>query len=151
LFLKGQVSHSRVPSVFAKHKQQHQVRLIAAQFLKPFVKSNKNDFAAAEAIAEAVQKASMRFVPIKTQDQLNLQALHRVRDRLMQRRTNLINQLRALLLERGITVLAGVAQLNRRIPELLQTVEQVFSSRMATVVPTTSGRVAIHRGPNWIN
>jgi transposase len=118
----------------ALKQQGHEVRLIPAQFVKPFVKSNKNDFIDAEAIAEAVQRANMRFVPIKTQDQLDLQALHRVRDRLMQRRTSLINQLRAFLLERGITVRAGVAQLKCRIPELLQTVEQAFSARMAAVI-----------------
>ena len=118
----------------ALEQQGHQVRLIPAQFVKPFVKSNKNDFIDAEAIAEAVQRANMRFVPIKTQDQLDLQALHRVRDRLMQRRTSLINQLRAFLLERGITVRTGVAQLKCRIPELLQTVEQAFSARMASVI-----------------
>jgi transposase len=80
----------------------HDVKLIPAQFVKPFVKSNKNDFIDAEAIAEAVDRANMRFVPIRTYDQLDLQALHRVRDRLMARRTALINQIRAFLLERGI-------------------------------------------------
>lgn len=118
----------------ALQQQGHQIRLIPAQFVKPFVKSNKNDFIDAEAIAEAVQRPSMRFVPIKTQDQLDLQALHRVRDRLMQRRTSLINQLRAFLLERGITVRAGVAPLRRRIPELLQTVEELLSVRMAAII-----------------
>jgi transposase len=59
------------------------VKLIPAQFVKPFVKSNKNDFIDAEAIAEAVDRKNMRFVPIKTDDQLDLQALHRVRERLM--------------------------------------------------------------------
>jgi len=118
----------------ALQQQGHRVRLIPAQFVKPFVKSNKNDFIDAEAIAEAVQRANMRFVPIKTQDQLDLQALHRVRDRLMQRRTSLINQLRAFLLERGITVRAGVSQLRRRLPELLQTVQELFSTRMASII-----------------
>jgi hypothetical protein len=66
----------------ALRKQGHDVRLIAAQFVKPFVKSNKNDFVDAEAIAEAVERKNMRFVPIKTDDQLDLQAIHRVRDRL---------------------------------------------------------------------
>ena len=63
--------------------QGHDVRLIPAQFVKPFVKSNKNDFVDAEAIAEAVERKNMRFVPIKTDDQLDLQAIHRVRDRLI--------------------------------------------------------------------
>jgi transposase len=64
-------------------QQGHEVRLIAAQFVKPFVKSNKNDFVDAEAIAEAVERKNMRFVPIKTDDQLDLQAMHRIRDRLV--------------------------------------------------------------------
>ena len=86
----------------ALRAQGHDVKLIPAQFVKPFVKSNKNDFLDAEAIAEAVDRHNMRFVPIKTDDQLDLQALHRVRDRLMIRRTSLINQIRAFLLERGM-------------------------------------------------
>ncbi len=64
-------------------EQGHSVKLIPAQFVKPFVKSNKNDFLDAEAIAEAVDRRNMRFVLIKTDDQLDLQALHRVRDRLV--------------------------------------------------------------------
>ena len=86
----------------ALRAQGHDVKLIPAQFVKPFVKSNKNDFLDAEAIAEAVDRHNMRFVPIKTDDQLDLQALHRVRDRLMIRRTSVINQIRAFLLERGM-------------------------------------------------
>jgi transposase len=76
--------------------QGHDVRLIPAQFVKPYVKSNKNDFLDAEAIAEAVARQNMRFVP-KTEDQLDLQALHRVRDRLVHRRTAIINQIRGFL------------------------------------------------------
>ena len=86
----------------AIRSQGHQVRLIPAQFVKPFLKSNKNDFLDAEAIAEAVTRQNMRFVPIKTDEQLDLQALHRVRDRLVQRRTAVINQIRGFLIERGI-------------------------------------------------
>jgi transposase len=90
-------------------RQGHEVRLIPAQFVKPFVKSNKNDFIDAEAIAEAVSRQNMRFVPIKTDEQLDLQALHRVRDRLVHRRTAVINQIRGFLLERGITFAKGPA------------------------------------------
>ena len=86
----------------ALRQQGHDVRLIPAQFVKPFVKSNKNDFIDAEAIAEAVERKNMRFVPIKTDDQLDLQGIHRVRDRLICRRTAVINQIRAFLLERGM-------------------------------------------------
>jgi transposase len=86
----------------ALRAQGHDVKLIPSQFVKPFVKSNKNDFLDAEAIAEVVDRQNMRFVPIKTDDQLDLQAMHRVRDRLVARRTSVINQLRAFLLERGM-------------------------------------------------
>jgi transposase len=87
--------------------QGHDVRLIPAQFVRPFVKSNKNDYIDAEAIAEAAQRPTMRFVPIKTEDQLDMQAYHRTRDRLVARRTGVINQLRAFLLKRGIAVRQG--------------------------------------------
>jgi transposase len=87
--------------------QGHEVRLIPAQFVRPFVKSQKNDYVDAEAIAEAAQRPTMRFVPIKTEDQLDLQAIHRVRERLVERRTALINQFRAFLLERGIIIRTG--------------------------------------------
>jgi len=79
------------------------VRLIPAQFVKPYRKTNKNDFIDAEAIAEAVTKQNMRFVQIKSQEQLDIQAMHRVRDRLVQRRTALINEIRGFLLDRGLT------------------------------------------------
>ena len=78
------------------------MRLIAAQFVKPFVKSNKNEFVDAEAIAEAVERKNMRFVPMKMDDQLDLQEMHRICDRLVARRTAVINQIRAFLLERGM-------------------------------------------------
>ncbi len=114
----------------AIRNQGHQVRLIPAQFVKPFLKSNKNDFLDAEAIAEAVGRKNMRFVPIKTDDQLDLQALHRVRDRLVQRRTAVINQIRGFLLERGITFAQGPANLRRHMPSLLEDAEQNLTPRM---------------------
>lgn len=110
--------------------QGHEVRLIPAQFVKPFVKSQKNDYVDAEAIAEAVQRPTMRFVPVKTVDQLDLQAVHRVRDRLIERRTGTINQLRAFLLERGLVVRAGRSHLHDAMPALMATVEEKFSSRI---------------------
>lgn len=115
-------------------EQGHEVRLIPAQFVKPFVKSNKNDFLDAEAIAEAVERQNMRFVPIKTDDQLDLQALHRVRDRLVSRRTAVINQLRAFLLERGITFRKGPATLRKQMPEILENAEENLSSRMRSLL-----------------
>jgi transposase len=102
--------------------QQHgyEVKLIPAQFVRPFVKSQKNDYADAEAIAEAVQRPTMRFAPIQTEEHLDLQAVHRFRDRLVERRTSLINQLRAFLLERGITVRAGREHLRTRSQRYLR-------------------------------
>ncbi len=114
----------------ALRDQGHDVRLIPAQFVKPFVKSNKNDFIDAEAIAEAVTRANMRFVPIKTDDQLDLQALHRVRDRLVQRRTALINQIRGFLLERGIVFAKGRINLRNHMPAILEDAEQNLTPRL---------------------
>lgn len=114
----------------ALRHQGHDVRLIPAQFVKPFVKSNKNDFVDAEAIAEAVARQNMRFVPIKTDDQLDLQALHRARERLVHRRTALINQIRGFLLERGIVFTKGPANLRNQMPSLLEDVEQNITPRM---------------------
>ena len=118
----------------ALRDQGHDVRLIPAQFVKPFLKSNKNDFLDAEAIAEAVARKNMRFVPIKTDDQLDLQALHRVRDRLVNRRTALINQIRGFLLERGIVFAQGPANLRRQMPAILEDAEQKITPRMRNLL-----------------
>jgi transposase len=91
----------------ALREQGHDVRLMPAQYVKPYVKTNKNDYIDAEAIAEAVGRPTMRFVPIKSDDQLDIQSLHRVRERWVGRRTAEVNQIRGLLLERGITVQKG--------------------------------------------
>src|ERR1035437_1106645 len=118
----------------ALREQGHDVKLIPAQFVKPFVKSNKNDFLDAEAIAEAVDRQNMRFVPIKTDDQLDLQALHRVRDRLITRRTSVINQLRAFLLERGLVFAKSPARLRARMPEILENAEEDLTPRMRNLL-----------------
>src|SRR6266436_2333816 len=118
----------------ALREQGHDVKLIPAQFVKPFVKSNKNDFLDAEAIAEAVDRQNMRFVPIKTDDQLDLQALHRVRDRLITRRTSVINQLRAFLLERGLVFAKSPAKLRERMPEILENAEEDLTPRMRNLL-----------------
>jgi len=86
----------------------HTVHLMAPQFVKPFVKSNKNDAADAEAICEAVQRPSMRFVPAKSIEQQDIQSLHRIRSRLIANRTAQANQIRGLLLEYGITIPQGI-------------------------------------------
>ena len=114
----------------ALREQGHQVRLIPAQFVKPYRKSNKNDFIDAEAIAEAVTKQNMRFVQIKTQEQLDWQAMHRVRDRLVQRRTALINEIRGFLLERGITFAARPIQLRKNLLAVLEDAESNLSPRL---------------------
>ena len=85
----------------------HDARLMPARYVRPYSKGQKNDFRDAEAIAEAVQRPTMKFVVTKTADQLDLQALHRVRERLVSQRTGIINQIRAFLLERGIAVRQG--------------------------------------------
>jgi transposase len=84
--------------------QGHDARLMPAKYVRPYSKGQKNDFRDAEAIAEAVQRPTMKFVATKTADQLDLQALHRVRERLVVQRTGVVNQIRAFLLERGIAV-----------------------------------------------
>src|SRR5512142_3319130 len=120
----------------ALRQQGHDARLIPAQFVKPFLKSNKNDFLDAEAIAEAVERENMRFVPIKTDDQLDLQALHRVRERLVSRRTAVINQIRGFLLERGVTFRKGPASLRRQMPEILENGDAQLSPRIRALLAT---------------
>ncbi len=122
-------------------EQGHDVKLIPAQFVKPFVKSNKNDFLDAEAIAEAVDRQNMRFVPIKTDDQLDLQAIHRVRDRLVARRTSVINQLRAFLLERGMTFAKTPFKLKQAMPEILENADANLTPRMRNLVSLALERV----------
>jgi len=111
-------------------EQGHEVRLIPAQFVKPYRKSNKNDFLDAEAIAEAVTKQNMRFAQLKTQEQLHWQAMHRVRDRLVQRRTALINEIRGFLLERGITFAAQPIHLRKNLPTVIEDADQNLSPRL---------------------
>jgi transposase len=96
----------------------HDVRLIPAQYVKPFLKGHKNDYRDAEAIAEAVQRPTMNFVAIKTPEQMDLLALHRVRSRLVGQRTGAINQIRGFLIERGITVRQGLVPLRRQTKSL---------------------------------
>ena len=104
----------------ALRAQGHEVRLMPAQYVKPYVQTNKSDYIDAEAIAEAVQRPRMRFVPIKTEEQLDLQALHRVRERWVMRRTAVVNQVRSLLLERGLTVPKGRRYLEQALPRILE-------------------------------
>jgi transposase len=98
----------------------HEVRILPAQFVKPYLKANKNDFNDAAAIAEAASRASMRYVPLKTTEQLELQALHHVRRRFIVERTAVINQMRALLLEHGMVIPVGRAAFVHRLPPVTE-------------------------------
>jgi transposase len=98
-----------------------------AQYVKPYVQTNKSDDLDAEAIAEAVQRPRMRFVPIKSEEQLDLQALHRVRERWVMRRTAVVNQIRSLLLERGLTLPKGRRYVDEALPRILEDAELPLS------------------------
>lgn len=97
----------------------HTVKLMPPEYVRPYVKAQKNDDRDAEAIAEAATRPTMRFVELKTQEQLDIQSLHRVRSRLVGARTTLINQMRAVLLERGITVAQGRRKFEKALDEML--------------------------------
>jgi len=101
-------------------EQGHEVKLMAPQFVKPYVKSNKNDMRDAEAIAEAVTRPSMRFVPVKDVAQQDIQALHRVRERLVTARTALVNEMRGLLAEYGIVLPQGMAKFRQALMRTLE-------------------------------
>ena len=100
-------------------EQGHEVRLMSPEYVQPYVKAQKNDERDAEAIAEAATRPTMRFVELKSEAQLDAQILHRARSRLVGQRTGLINQLRAVLLERGIVVAKGRRQLEQRLTQML--------------------------------
>ena len=102
--------------------------MMAPQFVKPYVKSNKNDAVDAEAICEAVQRPSMRFVPAKRIEQQDIQSIHRIRSLLVVRRTAQANQIRGLLLEYGIIISKGIAYIRTRIPEILEDAENGLTS-----------------------
>src|SRR5262249_37916560 len=112
----------------------HDARLMPAKYVRPYSKGQKNDFGDAEAIAEAVQRPTMKFVATKTTEQLDLQALHRVRERLVSQRTGIINQIRAFLLERGVAIRQGLRFLRAELPRILATSPDVLSARMVRVI-----------------
>ncbi len=98
----------------------HTVKLISPQFVKPYVKSNKNDVADAEAVCEAAQRPSMRFVPIKGMEQQDIQSIHRIRSRLVKEKTALMNSIRGLLQEYGIIMPQGISALKKKLVELAE-------------------------------
>jgi transposase len=115
-------------------RQGHRVRLMPPAYVRPYVKSHKNDDRDSEAVAEAATRPTMRTVALKTQAQLDLQTLHRVRERLVSQRTGVINQMRAILLERGVTAPRGPAKLARRLVELSSEAPAALSPRIAALL-----------------
>lgn len=113
--------------------QGHDVRLMSPEYVRPYVKAQKNDDRDAEAIAEAATRPTMRFVDLKSDEQLDMQILHRARDRLVGERTTLINQLRAILLERGIVIAKGRSTLERQLDQLLAG-EMAISRRIRELI-----------------
>jgi transposase len=114
--------------------QGHQVRLMSPEYVRPYVKAQKNDDRDAEAIAEAATRPTMRFVELKSEMQLDMQSLHRARDRLVGERTALINQLRAFLLERGIIVPQGRRKLELYLETLLAAEQVSLSPRTRLLI-----------------
>jgi transposase len=112
----------------------HDVRLMSPEYVRPYVKSQKNDEWDAEAIAEAATRPTMRFVELKSPDQLDVQSLHRVRDRLVGERTALLNQLRAVLMERGITIAQGRRKLERELVVILEDEDVRLSQRVRALL-----------------
>ena len=108
----------------------HQVRIVPAQFVKPYVKSQKNDTIDAEAIAEAITRPTMRFTQVRTTEQIDLQALHRIRDQLVSSRTRLVNQVRAFCLEYGVAIRQGIGVFRLDLPRVLADGTNDLSSPM---------------------
>jgi transposase len=114
--------------------QGHEVRLMSPEYVRPYVKAQKNDDRDAEAIAEAATRPTMRFVALKSEEQLDVQSLHRARDRLVGQRTALTNQMRSILLERGITVPQGARKLREALAELSTGAVPVVSARIGRLL-----------------
>jgi transposase len=119
--------------------QGHDARLMPAKYVRAYWKGQKNDFRDGEAIAEAVQRPTMKFVATKSVEQLDLQAMHRVRARLVGQRTGIINQIRAFLLERGVAVRQGLRFLRTELPNILATRSDILSRRMVHVIEELAG------------
>lgn len=108
----------------------HDAKIIPARFVKPYVKSNKNDLVDAEAIAEAVTRPTMRFVTVRSTEQVDLQAMHRIRDRLIRTRTGLMNQVRAFCLEYGLPMRRGPGAFHIDIRKHLENADNELSGTM---------------------
>jgi transposase len=120
----------------------HQVKLMAPQFVKPYVKANKNDAADAEAICEAVTRPSMRFVGVKSVEQQTVLATHRVRSLLVAERTAMVNQTRGLLGELGLIAPRGVHALRSHLPDILEDAENELTPEMRELITIMSDRIS---------
>lgn len=128
----------------------HEVRLISPQFVTPYVKSNKNDRNDAEAICEAVSRPSMRFVPPKSVDQLAVQAVHRIRRRLVADRVRLVNQIRGLLSEHGIVIARDITQLRRSLADIVGNIDDGLSDLVRSLMRDLQAEMAeldVRRSP----
>jgi transposase len=112
----------------------HTVKIISPQFVKPFVKGQKNDGNDAEAIAIAVQQPTMRFVPPRSIEQQDIQALHRARQRLVNHRSATVSQIRGLLLERGVPIALSISRVRRAVPEILEDVDNGLNTPLRAAV-----------------
>jgi transposase len=112
----------------------HTAKIISPQFVKPFVKGQKNDGNDAEAIAIALQQATMRYVPPRSEEQQDMQSLHRARQRLVNHRTATVCQIRGLLLERGVTIASSIRSLRRAVPGILEDAENGLSGSLRASV-----------------
>jgi transposase len=111
-----------------------EVRLMSPEYVRPYVKAQKNDDRDAEAIAEAATRPTMRFVELKSAEQLDMQVLHRARDRLVGERTALINQLRAVLMERGVIIPQGWRKLHHALAAILEDERAALSPRVRVLI-----------------
>ena len=119
----------------------HSVRLMAPQFVKPYVKTNKNDAADAEAICEAVARPNMRFVAVKNVEQQSVLALHRVRQSFVKARTAQGNQIRGLLAEQGIIIPQGLANIAKRVPELIEDASNELTGSFRLLIDRLMGHL----------
>jgi transposase len=119
-------------------EQGHEVKLMAPQFVKPYVKANKTDAADAEAICEAVTRPTMRFVPIKSVDQHAVLSLHRARSGFVKSRTAQANQIRGLLGEFGIILPQGIVHVAGRLPDIIEDADNESAHRIPRVTASPS-------------
>jgi transposase len=134
----------------------HEVRLMSPRFVRPYVKSNKNDSKDAEAICEAVSRPSMRFVAVKSRGQQDMMALHRVRSLLIRERTALMNEMRGLLAECGVIAMQGVSALRRLIANVIAGPDERVSDLLREILSEMSERLRLFeerlkRYDRWIS